>query len=405
MPYNSHRIIYSIIAVFTIIQIAIILIFGYTPYYDSDCYIYFAKDCVAHVEPYPVASEISKYDFIWNVGSINIVALFQYLFHSVTPLFYFYAILKGFTAFLVYLLAKRLFDDSVAFIALILYVLYPANYGESTSFLSELPFVFFILSGTLLVLKRKNIAGGALIGIANWFRPMGLVFIAAMSVYWIVARKWKNIAKIVCGFALVIIIIGTLSWHRTGYFIYQAKTGWMALLQYNVDESPDDDAYFMDSKGMNAVQKDSLWQRRMMVWVKSHPKDYVSTMPMKIVKTFVSDNVNFCTFLPDKATNEYMYGELSMETLAHSFPHYNWVQWLTVYNLLYYYALLVLFICGCIRLIRQHRWQDLALPVGVLFFGMAILIFFGHGEARFHIPFMPFIIIISAYKIRSLIAK
>ena len=99
---NNNRLVYTIVAVFTVIQFAIILVFGPTLYYDSDCYIYFAKDCVAHGEPYPVASEIGSYDFIWNVGSINIVALSLFLFHAVTPLYFIYAILKGLSALLLY---------------------------------------------------------------------------------------------------------------------------------------------------------------------------------------------------------------------------------------------------------------------------------------------------------------
>ena len=394
---NNNRLVYTIVAVFTVIQFAIMLVFGPTLYYDSDCYIYFAKDCVAHGEPYPVASEIGSYDFIWNVGSINIVALSLFLFHTVTPLYFIYAILKGLSALLLYKITCHQFDGRVGFTALLLYVLYPANYGESTSFLSELPFIFFILSGIWLALNRKKtIAGGILIAIANWIRPMGLVFIAAMAVYYLVARQWKNIAKIVVGFAIMIVIIGSLTWYRTGYFIYQAKTGWMALLQYSVDTSADNDAWYTDAKGFNSVQKDSLWQKRMAAWIVDHPKDYVAQMPIKLAKTYISDNPNFCAFMPDKNNSDYMYNEVSMPTLINSFPHYTWVQWLTAYNLVYYYALMVLFVIGCVSLIRRRRWTDVAMPLGVVFFGTAILLFFGHGEARFHIPFMPFIIMIDA---------
>ena len=32
-------------------------------------------------------------------------------------------------------------------------------------------------------------------------------------------------------------------------------------------------------------------------------------MPRKLINTYVSDNVNMCVFLPDKAEKEYMYEE------------------------------------------------------------------------------------------------
>ena len=203
----------------------------------------------------------------------------------------------------------------------------------------------------------------------------------------------------------MIVIIGSLTWYRTGYFIYQAKTGWMALLQYSVDTSADNDAWYTDAKGFNSVQKDSLWQKRMAAWIVDHPKDYVAQMPIKLAKTYISDNPNFCAFLPDKNNSDYMYNEVSMPTLINSFPHYTWVQWLTAYNLVYYYALMVLFVIGFVSLIRRRRWTDVAMPLGVVFFGTAILLFFGHGEARFHIPFMPFIIMIDAYWLQYRLLK
>lgn len=405
MLYNRNKLVYSVVALFTIAQIIIIMVFGPTPYFDSETYYHIALDCLEKGEPYPVTSELKDIPFVWNIGSIDITALFLYIFHSKMPLLYFYAVLKGLSALLVYKITFRLFGDRTALFALFIYVLYPANYGESTSLLSELPFVFFILLGIWLALRSHAVAGGLFIGLANWFRPMGLVFIATMTVYFLFVRKWRNAVKIISGFALIIIIFGTLSWLRTGYFLYQAKSGWMALLQYSVDTSPDDDAYYMNTNVGNAVQRDSVWQRRMVEWTLSHPTEYVSQMPLKLAKTFVSDNANFCAFLPDKNTAEYIYGEVSMETLIKSFPHYNWVQWLTVVNLVYYYILLILFVLGCVSLLRYKHYSEFLLPFGTVFFGTAILLFFGHGEARFHIPFMPFIIMIGAYWLQNIVSQ
>lgn len=405
MQDSNRKLAAAIIIAFTIVQFLIIMVFGYTPYPDSNGYIGIAQDCVAHGEPYPVASELPTMSFVWNVGSINIVALFLWLFGTVTPLFYFYALLKGLSAYFVYRISGRLFNGKVALAALLIYVLYPANYGEATSVLSELPFIFCMLAGIWLAMNNKVVAAGVVIGLGNWMRPMGIVFIATLIVYFIVIRKKKDILKIIAGYALFIVVVGTASYVRTGYFIYQAKTGWMALLQYSVDNSPDDDEYYTKADGFNAVQKDSVWQKRMVEWTADgHADDYVKSMPGKLVNTFVSDNVNLCVFLPDKADSEYMYEPLSMGTLAHTFPHFSWVQWLTVYNLLYFYLLFVMFVIGSIQLVRNRKYDAFALLFGVVFFGTAVLLLVGHGEARFHIPFMPFIIITAAYSL-SIIYK
>ena len=58
---------------------------------------------------------------------------------------------------------------------------------------------------------------------------------------------------------------------------------------------------------------------------------------------------------------------------------------------------MVLFVLGSVLMIRRKEFQGIAIPAGVVFFGTAVLLLVGHGEARFHIPFMPFVIMIAAY--------
>lgn len=347
-------------------------------------------------EPYPVASQLHDLPFIWNVGAINLVALSLKSCGSIMPILCVYSLMKGCSAWLVYKIAYCLFKDKAAFITLILYVAYPANYGESTSVLSELPFTFFILLGILAALKRQNVIGGMLMAFANWIRPMGIFFLLSTIIYQFIAKKKKALRNIVCGYLLMIAYLSFMSYFRTGYCIYQAKTGWMALLQYSVDNSPENDDYYTKADGYNAIQKDSVWQKRTIEWIVKNPKEYIKQMPKKLAKTYISDNVNFCAFLPNKNESEYMYGEIDMRTLTHSFPNYNATQWLTVYNLIYYYILLTLFIAGIIMAIRRHGLTTFAFPIGVVAIGTGMLLLAGHGESRFHIPFMPFIIMIGA---------
>lgn len=347
-------------------------------------------------EPYPIASQLHDLPFIWNVGAINLVALSLKIFGSITPLLCLYSLMKGCSAWLVFRIASILFKENTALITLLLYVAYPANYGESTSVLSELPFTFFILLGILAVLKRQNVIGGMLMAFANWIRPMGIVFLLSTIIYQFIAKKKKASINILCGYLLVIACISSISYLRTGYCIYQAKTGWMALLQYSVDNSPENDDYYTKADGYNAIKKDSVWQKKTIEWISKHPNEYIRQMPKKLVKTYVSDNVNFCAFLPNKKESEYMYGEIDMRTLAHSFPNYNAVQWLTICNLIYYYLLLALFMVGSIMAIRQRLPVPFVIPISVVVIGTAILLLAGHGESRFHIPFMPFVTMLAA---------
>jgi hypothetical protein len=156
-----------------------------------------------------------------------------------------------------------------------------------------------------------------------------------------------------------------------------------------------------DHTECNVIQKDSAWNALFIDWMKEHPKEYVAQMPTKLVNTYVSDNVNMCTFIPDKADKEYMYEEVSIQTLIISFPKLSAVQWLTVLNLIIYFSIIICAFCSIFYYNRTHY----LLPTGIIVLGTLLLLFFGHGEARFHTPFMPFFIILSAMFINKTLWK
>ena len=397
---DSHRqLIPILIVVFTILQLIVLAVFGYTPYPDSDGYRQLAQEALEYKEPYPVCYLLHDYPFLWNIGTINIVAASLALFHSIIPLLVVYALMKGTTAWMFYALTRKICGAQTAFIALVIYLIYPANYGESTSLLSELPFMFFVMSGMYLsIVRNKSLAGGIMLAVANWFRPMALVFLLALLIYFL--YKWRKSLKLLIGYIVMIAVIGGITKCRTGLFLYQAKTGWMALTDYSTNHAPES-MKVRDNKEWNVAQKDSAWRSLFIDWVKDHPTEYLKQMPAKLMNTYVSDNVNMCTFIPDKANKEYMYEEVSMQTLLLCFPKLTATQWLTVANLIIYFGIIVF----AILCLFYYNKPDYLLPICIISIGTLMLLLVGHGEARFHIPYMPFFIMLSALFIKQIIWK
>ena len=399
MQNSHHQLSLWLIVVFTILQLVILFTFGYTPYPDSEGYLLHANDAVLHGEPYPIAADIRQYEFLWNIGAINTVALSLALFHSYMPLLVLYCLMKGLTAWFFYAITKKITNQSVAFIAVVIYILYPANYGEGTSLLSELPFMFFIMMGLYFSIVRNwFLLGGMMLAIANWYRPMAIVFLLALLIYYLL--KWQKCIRLFAGYIAVILIIGSISYYRTGLFLYQAKTGWMALTDYSTNHSPAS-MEIRENKDWDVAQKDSAWRALFIDWLMDHPREYISQMPRKLMNTYVSDNVNMCTFIPDKATKDYMYEEVSLGTLIQRFPSYSPVQWLTWLNLMIYYVLLA----SAFGSLFYFSKESSLLAVSIIVLGTLLLVLVGHGEARFHIPFMPFIIMLSAIFIHHRIWK
>lgn len=391
----------------------IILIFGYTPFPDSEGYLILTKDCLQHNQPYPISTQLKELPFIWNIGAINAVWVAHHLFgeNGTHVLLLLYAAMKATSARLIYAIAQQLFNKKVALTTFILYIIYPANWGESTSLLSEIPFTFFALTAIWACTINATLFAGIALAIANWFRPMALIFLLPL----LLAYRQQAL-KLVLGYVLCIGCIGGINQIRTGYFLYEAKTGWMALRQYSLDHSRQTNKQHYTHPHihqLDCVQRDSVWRQQALQWIKDHPQEYISQMPAKFIRTYISDNIYFCAFLPNKNTLPYMYEKVSMPTLFTSFPHYeSKAQWLTLLNLLYYYLLLIGFIAYTFLSLRSLLRIPLrtsssifnspflhpsrVIIIGIPLLATILLMLVGHGEARFHNPLMPFIIMATA---------
>jgi hypothetical protein len=152
--------------------------------------------------------------------------------------------------------------------------------------------------------------------------------------------------------------------------------------------------YIEGNDRMDCFERDSVWKERCIQWITSHPGGYMKQIPSKVFYTYISDNVNLCALMKDKS-KPYMYGEISMASLKQDFPRYSPIQLLTLINLLYYYALMITFIIGAICMVRR-RDKQVSLSLLIIVLGTMAIAMVAHGEARFHNPYMPFVMLIVA---------
>ena len=404
---QKNTIAIIIISLYTITLLLCLYIFGYTPYPDSNGYISLAKECIELNTFYP--QNLTDIPFLWNVGAINAVTLSLYLFNSITPLLVLYTLMQGAMAWLIFAVVQRIFNKKVAYISLFLFVLYPANYGYGTSVLSEVPFIFFSLLALLLLLKNHYLWSGICFAMANYVRPMAIIFIVSAILFMIYKRE--NIRRFILlfiGYFMITCSIGVTNYFTKGKYFTQGAMGWMGLMQYSWDhDSNQEEDYHLfsnndpniidESWNYDCLQRDSVWRSHFFKWLPANKGEYIKQMPAKVMRTYISDNVNFCTFLPNKGNREYMYEELSMSNLTQDFPNWTHVQILTIANLAYYYLLLLLGILGIGKLLKKRDFHYLIIPLSTIITSTALLMLVGHGEARFHQPFMPMFIMLAAY--------
>ena len=424
---------------FLLLLLGVLIVFGYTPTNDGEGYIEYAQIAIADRQPYPTLHHIIGKPYIWNMGIINLVALSLGLTKSLYPLLILFCIMKALTAWLLAHTTAKLFNRQVALLALILYILYPNNWGQSTMLSSEIPMLFFTMlalytaplsspkapptapEGASIPMKaivspsgdeRGAISGavGGALALANWFRPVAAIFLLALVVYFFLFRKrqWKKLSLyLLSGYAFVVLLIGTSCYLRTGYFLYQADSLWFNMAEatyetdsqphYNTEVFPEGTArYIDDMQHKTAIECSHIWRERSLKWLSEHPVEYLKKVPARLYYIYQNDIDNLAAFLPTKTDAAKNYITLPLGSLRTQFSQLSAVQYFALFATILYLLLLLLAIASALRLMLNGRWREAFLPVFIIVAASLSLALLIHGETRFKAPFMPFLFMLAA---------
>lgn len=407
--------------IYFVFLIAVVCIFGYTPNNDTEGYIEYAKICLHNNQPYPCTSTIVGQPFIWNIGIINLVETSIYLFGSIIPILPLMCLMKAITAFLTGKIAEILFNRKVGLTATLLFVLYPGNWGQSTFILSEIPMTCFALLSLYLLLKSNRrylffIAGFTLC-LANWFRGIALIFILAIIIYHLIFDRnnlLKKIIPFIAGYLTFIIIAGSSTYIRTGYFIYQGDTLWFNICDDAYDgasiaphygQDPYEKGkprYIEDMRTKTCFECADIWKSRCLPWIMNHKIEWIKKIPYRLWYIYSSDHDNISAFLHDKSKPENNVMTLPIKHIFKEYKTLSSTQWLALANALIYYSLILCFVLSLIMTCIRRNWKQAFLPLFIVIVGSLLLALVIHGETRFKLPFLPFIFIMAAYFVSNL---
>lgn len=426
---------------FLAMLLCVLAIFGYTPTNDGEGYLDYARICLAEGQPYPTISHIYGQPYVWNLGIINAVALSLWLCSSLVPLLVVLSVMKALTALLIAKLAEHLFNHRTGRMALLLFMFYPNNWGQSTMLSSEIPMVFFALFGLWLLLRCFHLPvpsffrkwsdsryrftilflAGALLAVANWFRPVAMIYLASALVFLLLFDRRHFLLTavgVIAGYACIIAIIGTGSYLRTGYFLYQSDTMWFNMAEatyetdtrphYGEDPFPPGTARYIDDMAhKTAIECSQIWRERSVEWLRQHPWQYLAKVPSRLYYTYQNDIDNISAFLSDKHDAAQNYVTLPLSELAtkHNFSSLTAVQWLALLATACYLFLIVSAFFSTIWLLSTRQFKSAFLPVFIVVAGSLALVLAVHGETRFKAPLIPFLFILASVGIERLSSR
>lgn len=167
-------------------------------------------------------------DWAYQTGPITYYAILIKIFGTgLLPLKICNCIFMAGTNTLIYLIAKKITNESAARSAALLYLFYPAPYFLAPVLTNQhfAAFMFFAAVYILMVDKFnfaiRGLLGGMIAAIGNAVRPLGLVIIVALIVWGIIELiRTKKI--IVIGLTVIMIITYyTSSWGISSYMIHK----------------------------------------------------------------------------------------------------------------------------------------------------------------------------------------
>lgn len=296
-------IFWMVFAIWVIIQICLVVKYWDMPNHDDALfYVKYATECIEAGTLYPAPH--NQYDpFVFGPGYVNLLIGVHSLFGSFSFMRLLNLLLNIAMVFEIWILARRIFNDRIGYYSSILYMLIFSNLYIPIALLTDLPFTFLLLTALLLCTSRKLlpvIAAGVLIALANWFRPLAIVFLLVIIVLFIVKkRRLHNYMALVLPLILTVFLIGQHAKSRTGHFVYQAVSGGYNLAMSSFDEAnglvnfngfgnPDNYIYLKPAD-YTYMERDSLLKRASVRWILENPLKYLLQIPVKLVALYCED--------------------------------------------------------------------------------------------------------------------
>jgi len=409
------KIAVGISTVWIIAQIVLIVCFwGYPHTADAGNYISMAQRCFNNEQWYPMAEDVYSLWFCAQ-GLINLLILqFRIFgttdFNDVLNLFMNIAIL-----FEIYYLGKKFFSKRTGLISVIIFCLFYSNLLIVIEPLTELPFLFLCLSALCLVFSGKwkyVIAAALLFALANWFRPLVIIFLFASVVYFFITKtKLYNYIALIIPYILVLFIIGTITEKKIGIFAYQSQTFGYNLLMTshnnakgNVDhhifKEEDGVGFIKNRESLTFKETDSIWRERAFKWIKEHPIKYTALFFKKIPALYIHDAWPFSGYWFDETVSMNFFREENSATSRNIFIKKILFQ--SLCSIPYYLTFLLFFYTLWIN--RKKLFSVKAIFLIIFVTGTIITCLFPVGM-RYHYPFMFAVIIYAAYGIDTLISN
>lgn len=382
---------------------------------DAASYMDLAGYCAEHNTWYPGTRDLVAH-YIFGNGFVNIHAFFQRIYPTMTWVYVlniiFTQVIVLCTADIATKLTGRVQTGCLAMTAV---CLMGGIWGEVVVARTELCFTAFALLSISLLLRGGwgfMLLSGLCFGMANWVRPLLVIFAPAVLFY--MARKRIKLGKIAvyfAGIAIVIVLVGASSYQRIGKFIYQAQTMGINMLMGANDEA--DGSYMTmfeegqagyipdeQRKEMTFDEYDVEYKNRAIAWMLENPLDFLLLAPVKLFYFLATDTYGGTSFFNNDIETDNLAYILSLKDilLGRGERPLAVGDWVAIWSQVWYMVVLALYLLNIISSIHRRYILDMGMLhiIFILACGVTVLTV---GGARYHMPYLPIFAIGAAVQV------
>lgn len=381
--------------------------------YRSDSHRYFnlAQDCLQANSFYPASQHLYSH-YILAPLFINILLLLLNISNSVFIISIFNLLLNSLQLFLIYKISLKIFNKNVAAITVLLYIFYLNNLGFLVSNLSELLFGVLVLAALIFYTRKGNLnflICGLFIGASICVKPVGYTLLLAFILFFIYSKVKLNktypVIWLISGVITFISVFGLFNHLHFGRFIFTASTGPINILMGASDNATGgykdevfklgNEGYLANGDSMTYSEKNDFYTGKSLDWITSNPLRWLGLMPLKLVHTFIWDDITVSYLLGTGDWDfakivKYLWIDKSFKNILPDASLTKKIIFFTVegIHLIYYYILIALTIIGII-IYKKNILKSEIIPIIILYVLLGIvMILIVVGNVRFKYPYV-----------------
>lgn len=289
---------------------------------------------------------------------------------------------------------------------------------------TESLFALFFLFFLILLLRKKYLTSGLMLGIASLIRPVGhfllpvacvLVFIAQKNI----RTKIKSALVLIVGWLLVVMWWLGRNWLLTGMIFFHTLPG-LHFLQYstakvvmelrnctyvqargallNEWKAKIKDQEVLLSRQLSEPEKCAIAEKITLFYCKQRPFTVIKNCMCEMVKTVFGLYSAQLIFADTQEWTDYSTSSTWSKLKKYLYPNVN--TWylipLTWFEIIASFLLLIGFVGFCLRALFNKQLFFQVLPI-FLFIGLLIGLTCAYGCARLRLPLEPLLVIISMH--------